>query len=46
VLDGIRDEVLARFANAFPEGGTLVTVRKIVFALASFCRTLISGDSA
>ena len=56
VLDGIRDEVLARFAedptyrrlfaDAFPEGGTPVTVRKIVFALASFCRTLISGDSA
>ena len=56
VLDGNRAEVLARFeadptyrrlfAEAFPEPGSLVTLNKIVFALASFCRTLISGDSA
>jgi cytochrome c peroxidase len=56
VLDGIRDEVLNRFASdpmyqnmfraAFPEGGPeLVTINKISFALASFCRTLISGNS-
>lgn len=55
VLDGNRAEVLARFADdptyrrlfadAFPEPGPLVTLNKVVFALASFCRTLISGDS-
>jgi cytochrome c peroxidase len=56
VLDGIRDEVLGRFAAdesyqamfraAFPEeDAELVTINKITFALASFCRALISGDS-
>ena len=56
VLDGNREEVLARFDDdaeyrslfqaAFPESESGVTVNKIVFALASFCRALISGDSA
>jgi cytochrome c peroxidase len=55
VLDGIRKEVLGRFetdetyremfANAFPESGSEVSINKITFALASFCRTLISGGS-
>ncbi|MDX2171305.1 MAG: di-heme enzyme [Deltaproteobacteria bacterium] len=55
VLDGNREEVLARFADdptyrrlfadAFPGSEPLVTLNKVVFALASFCRTLISGDS-
>ncbi len=56
VLDGVRDEVLNRFASdaayqamfaaAFPESGPeLVSINKITFSLASFCRTLISGDS-
>jgi len=49
------DTVLARFngdpsyvslfANAFPESSTGATINKIIQALASFCRTLISGDS-
>ncbi|MEW4368107.1 cytochrome c peroxidase [Aliikangiella maris] len=49
------DEVLARFnndnvyiglfANAFPESSTGATLNKIIQALATFCRTLISGDS-
>jgi cytochrome c peroxidase len=56
VLDGIREEVLSRFASdetyramflaAFPDSGSeLVSINKITFALASFCRTLISGNS-
>jgi cytochrome c peroxidase len=55
VLDGIRAEVLQRFdddsvyrelfAAAFPEGAPGATINRISFALASFCRTLISGDS-
>lgn len=55
VVDGIRDEVLARFDNddlyrrlftaAFPESESGATINKIVFALASFCRTLVSGES-
>jgi len=55
VLDGIREEVLQRFdddstyrelfAAAFPDGPPGATVNRIVFALASFCRTLVSGDS-
>jgi cytochrome c peroxidase len=56
VLDGVRDEVLGRFTAdesyramflaAFPDSGsTLVTLNKITFALASFCRAMISGDS-
>jgi cytochrome c peroxidase len=55
VLDGVRAEVLARFesdstyralfAAAFPESGPEATINKITFALASFCRTLVSGNS-
>jgi cytochrome c peroxidase len=33
------------FSNAFPESSTGATMNKIIQALASFCRTLISGDS-
>ncbi|WP_339066425.1 MbnH family di-heme enzyme [Teredinibacter turnerae] len=49
------DEVLARFdadpvyrkkfAAAYPEAESGATVTKIIYALASFCRTLISGSS-
>lgn len=56
VSDGLRDEVLARFdadadysqafAAAFPDSPTGATIEKIVFALATFCRSLISADSA
>ena len=56
VLDANRDIVLGRFdadgdyrgrfAAAFPESSSGVTIAKIVFALASFCRSIISGDSA
>lgn len=55
VVDGVRADVLARFDDdrayrklfgaAFPDSTSGVTVDKIVFALASFCRTLISGNS-
>jgi cytochrome c peroxidase len=55
VLDGVRDQVLARFAAdpvyragfsaAFPADSSGVTINKITYALASFCRTLVSGDS-
>lgn len=55
VSDGLRDEVLERFdadpgyreafAAAFPESGTGSTIEKVAFALATFCRTLISADS-
>lgn len=55
VVDGIRDSVFARFENdstyaamfaaAFPESDSEVSINKIVFALASFCRTLVSGNS-
>jgi len=56
VVDGIREAVLERFeaddtyrrlfAAAFPESGNAVSVNRIAFALASFCRTLISGESS
>jgi cytochrome c peroxidase len=56
VLDNNRAEVLARFdaddtyrdmfADAFPESESGATIQKIIFALASFCRTIISADSA
>lgn len=56
VTDSEIDTVLARFdndtiypslfANAFPESETGTTINKIIFALASFCRTIISGESA
>lgn len=55
VTDGVRDEVLARFDDdpeyaqlfeaAYPEETAGATVNKVVFALASFCRTMISGGS-
>lgn len=55
VTDGVRTDVLARFDrdrtyrkllhDAFPESTSGATIEKIVFALASFCRTLISGSS-
>lgn len=55
VSDGVRADVLARFDDdrtyrklfraAFPESTSGATIDKIVFALASFCRTLISGNS-
>lgn len=55
VSDGLQDEVLARFnadseyrqmfAAAFPESESDASINKIVFALASFCRSLISADS-
>ena len=56
VSDGARDEVLARFdadpayrarfKAAFPDSTSGVTIDKIVFALASFSRALVSGKSA
>jgi cytochrome c peroxidase len=55
INDGNEAEVLARFdddpmyaemfAAAFPESESGATVNKIVFALASFCRTMIPGRS-
>jgi cytochrome c peroxidase len=55
VLDGVRAEVLQRFnddttyqrlfAAAFPDSPPGASINQISFALASFCRTLISGDS-
>jgi cytochrome c peroxidase len=56
VNDGNEAEVLARFdddpayadriAAAFPESDSGATLEKIVYALASFCRSLVSGNSA
>ncbi len=55
VSDGSREAVLARFdadagyrrrfAEAFPQSESGATVDKIVHALASFCRSLLSHDS-
>jgi cytochrome c peroxidase len=55
VSDGRVAEVLARFdgdpqyarmfTEAFPQSPSGATINKIVFALASFCRTLISSAS-
>ncbi|MEM9190092.1 MAG: MbnH family di-heme enzyme [Myxococcota bacterium] len=55
ITDGVRDEVLARFdadpmyqelfRAAFPESQSGATINKIAFALAHFCRSLISGDT-
>lgn len=55
VSDGLQDEVLARFdadpayramfLAAFPESASGATINKIVFALATFCRSLVSADS-
>ncbi|MEZ4239589.1 MAG: cytochrome c peroxidase [Myxococcota bacterium] len=56
VNDGNVDEVLARFdgdpwyaaqlARAFPESPSGATLSEFAFALASFCRSLVSGNSA
>ncbi|MCA9628614.1 MAG: di-heme enzyme [Myxococcales bacterium] len=56
VNDGNVDEVLKRFDDdpryqelftaAFPRSDSGATVNKVVMALASFVRTIISGDSA
>lgn len=56
VTEAVVDEVLARFDNdeqyqekflaAFPDATEGATITKIIYALASFCRTLISGGSA
>jgi len=53
--DGSRDEILARLAKdpelgrlfdaAFPGSTGGVTLQKVIFALATFCRTLVSADS-
>jgi cytochrome c peroxidase len=55
VSDGLRDEVLGRFdadpeyaaafTDAFPDSDPGATIEKVVFALATFCRTLVSADS-
>lgn len=55
VHDGVRQEVMARFdadpiyadlfAAAFPDSSSGATLNKVAFALASFCRSLISGNS-
>jgi cytochrome c peroxidase len=55
ISDGLVLEVLARFDGdpsyakmfdeAFPESPSAATMNKIAFALASFCRTLISSRS-
>ncbi len=55
VNDGNVAEVMARFDGdpgyvamfeaAFPDSPSGATVEKIVFALASFCRTMVSADS-
>ncbi|HRI50118.1 MAG TPA: di-heme enzyme [Pseudomonadota bacterium] len=56
VTDGNQAEVLQRFDSdpsykvlfgaAFPDSTSGATLNKIIFALASFCRTLVSGGSA
>lgn len=55
VTDAVLDEVLARFdedpiyvqmfEDAFPNSDSGATMNKIIFALASFCRTLITAQS-
>lgn len=54
VTDTFREDVLARFSgdlnyqNLFSaafDGSSVVTINKIIYALASFCRTIISGSS-
>ncbi len=54
VTDTVREEVIERFSsdatyqNLFSaafDGSSDVTINKIIFALASFCRTIISGNS-
>lgn len=55
VTDARADEVLSRFSAdpeyaamftaAFPESESGPTINKVIFALASFCRTLLSANS-
>lgn len=55
INDANQETVLARFdadptyralfRDAFPDSPSGATMNKIIFALASFCRTLISGNS-
>ncbi len=55
LTDGVRDEVLARFdedpaygvlfEEAFSDSSSGATLNKVIFALASFLRTMVSGDS-
>lgn len=55
VHDGIQEDVFSRleedeeyrelFALAYPESSSDVTLEKIAFALASFCRSLVSSRS-
>lgn len=55
-VTGHEEEVLARFSkdhrmkdhflSAFPEAGDPISIHNIIYALASFERTLISGNSA
>lgn len=55
INDANQDAVLARFdadpsyqalfRDAFPDSPSGATMNKLIFALASFCRTLISGNS-
>ena len=55
-VSGREEEILSRlqedprlrklFQNAFPQDHTPVTMRNVVYAIASFERTLISGNSA
>ena len=55
VTDGQRDEVLGRFdadpayqaafEAAFPDSPSGATIDKIILALATFCRSLVSADS-
>lgn len=55
VNDGVAEEVMARFdedpsyaaafAEAFPESASGATVNKVVYAIASFLRTFMSGGS-
>lgn len=54
VTDTVREDVVARFSNdpqynelfsAAFDGSSGVSINKIIYALASFCRTIISGNS-
>lgn len=55
VTDAVLSEVLARFevdeqyqtlfAEAFPESDSSVSMNKVIFAIASFVRSMISADS-
>ncbi len=55
LTDGVRASVLARFEqdaeyqamffDAFPETEGKITLNQVIFALASFCRTMVSGSS-